>query len=191
MGFGIGALRGIIRPLARTLVSRTSTTSFLSPFPSSKHHFRLACDGSFQAQSPWIPMSMHFSIFSESNQYDSLTDSRFPKRRPLDMPRRKRTTLRPAGPYAWVKHVPGQPIRPSNPNEGSVKRRNEKKRIKLHRAFIKAEAKKRKAQMQEAKKKKLIKRVERKMAAVARDREWTQRLAELQKLEEEKKKSAA
>ncbi|KAF2290805.1 hypothetical protein GH714_015549 [Hevea brasiliensis] len=41
------------------------------------------------------------------------------------------------GPYAWVKHVPGQPIQPSNPNEGSVKRRNEKKRIKQHRAFIK------------------------------------------------------
>jgi len=31
--------------------------------------------------------------------------------------------------------------------------------------------------------------VERKMAAVARDREWAQKLAELQRLEEEKKKS--
>lgn len=32
-------------------------------------------------------------------------------------------------------------------------------------------------------------RVERKMAAVARERAWAVRLAELQKLEEEKKKS--
>lgn len=40
--------------------------------------------------------------------------------------------------------------------------------------------------MQEAKQKKIIKRVERKMAAVARDRAWAQRLAELQQLEEMK-----
>lgn len=43
--------------------------------------------------------------------------------------------------------------------------------------------------MQEANRKKRIVRVERKMAAVARDREWAQKLAELQRLEEEKKKS--
>lgn len=53
------------------------------------------------------------------------------------------------------------------------------------------EAKKRKAQLQEAKRKKMIKRVERKMAAVARERGWAQRLAELQQLEEEKKNSTA
>lgn len=53
-----------------------------------------------------------------------------------------------------------------------------------------AEAKKRKVQVQEAKRKKLNQRVERKMAAVARDREWAQRLAELQKLDEEKKRSS-
>ena len=45
--------------------------------------------------------------------------------------------------------------------------------------------------MQEAKKKKDIQKIERKMAAVARERAWTQRLAELQQLEEEKKKSTA
>lgn len=56
---------------------------------------------------------------------------------------------------------------------------------------MKAEKKKRIAQCQEAKRKKNIKRIERKMAAVARERAWTQRLAELQQLEEEKKKSAA
>lgn len=56
---------------------------------------------------------------------------------------------------------------------------------------MQSEAKKRKAQMQEAKRKKLIKRVERKMAAVAREREWAQRLVELQQIEEAKKKSMA
>lgn len=39
------------------------------------------------------------------------------------------------GPYAWVKYTPGEPILPNNPNEGSVKRRNEKKRMRLRRAF--------------------------------------------------------
>jgi hypothetical protein len=45
--------------------------------------------------------------------------------------------------------------------------------------------------MQEAKRKKNVKKVERKMAAVAREREWAERLVELQRLEEEKKKSMA
>jgi len=40
--------------------------------------------------------------------------------------------------------------------------------------------------MQEANRKKNIQRVERKMAAVAREREWAERLAELQRLEAEK-----
>lgn len=56
---------------------------------------------------------------------------------------------------------------------------------------IQAEKKKRKAQLQEANRKKNIQRVERKMAAVARERDWAERLAELQRLEEEKKKSMA
>lgn len=56
---------------------------------------------------------------------------------------------------------------------------------------MQAEAKKRKAQLQEANRKKRIQRVERKMAAVARERAWAERLAELQRLEEEKKKSVA
>lgn len=41
-----------------------------------------------------------------------------------------------SGPYAWVQYTPGQPILPNNPNEGSVKRRNEKKRMRQRRAFI-------------------------------------------------------
>lgn len=56
---------------------------------------------------------------------------------------------------------------------------------------LQAEKKKRKAQLQEANRKKIIKRVERKMAAVAREKAWAQRLAELQQLEEEKQKSMA
>ncbi|RZC83455.1 hypothetical protein C5167_046237 [Papaver somniferum] len=43
--------------------------------------------------------------------------------------------------------------------------------------------KRKKVQVQEAKRKKVEKRVERKMAAVARDRAWPVRLAELQQLE--------
>lgn len=57
-------------------------------------------------------------------------------------------------------------------------------------AVLQAEKKKRKAQLQEAKRNKNIKRVERKMAAVARERAWTERLKELQHLEEEKKMAA-
>lgn len=183
-----GALRNIIRPLSRTLVSLTSSAgptaprSFLVPPPASRPDLQSLFGVLAYRQSLWIPISSHFH---------SLTDTRYPKRRPVDKPRRKRASLRPPGPYAWVQYVPGQPISPNNPNEGSVKRRNEKKRMRLRREFILAEAKKRKAQLQEAKRKKRIKSVERKMAAVARERAWQERLAELQRLEEERKKSMA
>ncbi|KAK9287851.1 hypothetical protein L1049_016293 [Liquidambar formosana] len=177
-----GALRTIIRPISRTLISRSSTLSpatIPSPHPKPDIPFLF---GSIHRKSPWIPASSYFH---------SLTDTRFPKRRPGDKPRRKRASLKPPGPYAWVQYVPGEPILPNRPNEGSVKRRNEKKRMRQRRAFTLAEAKKRKAQMQEAKRKKNIKRVERKMAAVARERAWAQRLVELQQIEKEKKKSMA
>ncbi|RZC83457.1 hypothetical protein C5167_046245 [Papaver somniferum] len=49
--------------------------------------------------------------------------------------------------------------------------------------ILASEANKRKVQVQEAKRKKVEKRVERKMAAVARDRAWPVRLAQLQQLE--------
>ncbi|XP_015889889.2 uncharacterized protein LOC107424563 [Ziziphus jujuba] len=182
---GFGALRSIARPLSRTLLSRASTcstTSFAATSASPKFELRLVLGGSFRSQAPWFPISNHLH---------SLTDTRFPKRRPTDKPRRKRASLRPPGPYAWIQSVPGESLLATKPNEGSVKRRNEKKRMRLRHAFILAEKKKRKAQLQEAKRKKNIKRIERKMAAVARERAWTQRLADLQQLEEEKKKSAA
>lgn len=44
--------------------------------------------------------------------------------------------LRNTGPYAWVQYVPGERILPNRPNEGSVKGRKEKKRMRLRRAFI-------------------------------------------------------
>ncbi|GMN29282.1 hypothetical protein TIFTF001_002368 [Ficus carica] len=182
---GFGALRSIIRPLSRALVPRTSTsttTSFAAAASAPvKSELRSVIGGSFGFQTPWFAVLRDFS---------SLTNTRFPKRRPSDKPRRKRASLRPPGPYKLVPYVPGEPIA-AKPNEGSVKRRNEKKRIKQRRAFILAEKKKRQAQVQEANRKKNIKRIERKMAAVAREREWAQRLAELQRLEEEKKKSVA
>ncbi|WOH10372.1 hypothetical protein DCAR_0729840 [Daucus carota subsp. sativus] len=175
-----GALRSIIRPVSRTLFSSPIKSAFspatlppaISPLPAIK------C--------PWIPPS--------SALIHSLTDTRLPKRRPIDKPRKKRASLRPSGPYAWVKYTPV--IQPSaTPNQGSsnqknVKRRNEKKRIKQRHSFIMSEKRKRKVLMQEAKRKKIIKRVERKMSAVARDRAWAIRLAELQRLEEEKKAAA-
>ncbi|GAA0182655.1 hypothetical protein LIER_30404 [Lithospermum erythrorhizon] len=168
-----GAIRSITRPVTRAISTRPSFISTSPPPPQSCLRRHLL----------WIPPS--------SGAFHSLTDTRFPKRRPSDKPRRKRASLKPPGPYAWVKYVPGQPIPANAPNEGSVKRRNEKKRIKQQKSFIMSEKKKRKAQVQEAKKKKLAKRVERKMAAVARERAWAERLQELQRLEEEKKASMA
>ncbi|CAI8606640.1 unnamed protein product [Vicia faba] len=176
MRFG-GALRNILRPLSLSsstppLTSQISTTlPFCAPFPSYSKPPQFL-----------LPFLNHFH---------SLTDTRFPKRRPSDKPRRKRASLRPSGPYAWIEHTTGETILPNKPNEGSVKRRNEKKRMRQRRAFILEEKKKRKAQMQEAKRRKNIKKVERKMAAVEREREWAVRLVELKRLEEEKKKSMA
>ncbi|KAF4347047.1 hypothetical protein CsatB_024656 [Cannabis sativa] len=178
---GFGALRSIIRPLSRTLVASRTSAFATSPF-SATSEFRSVIGSPFRGQAPWFPIVNHLH---------SLTDTRFPKRRPVDKSRRKRATMKPPGPYAFVQYVPGEPILPNRPNEGSVKRRNEKKRIRLRLAFISSEKRKRKAEVQEAKRKKNIKKIERKMAAVAREREWAQKLAELQRLEEEKKKSTA
>lgn len=52
-----------------------------------------------------------------------------------------------------------------------------------------SERKKREALVKAAKRRENVKRVEEKMAAVAREKAWAQKLAELQKIEEEKKKS--
>ncbi|GER40399.1 galactoside 2-alpha-L-fucosyltransferase 2 [Striga asiatica] len=124
---GFGALKSILRPVSRILlpVSHLSQASKnLSPLsPPELRHLPVP----FRRNTPW---------FRPCSAFHSLTDTRYPKRRPSDHPRRKRASLKPPGPYAWVKCVPGEPILPNQPNEGSVKRRNEKKRIKQHRQFI-------------------------------------------------------
>ena len=90
MGFGF--LRSIIRPLSRTLISRTPTsTSSTTPFFSSSSLLKPDFQLLSTRQSPWIPISNHFH---------SLTDTRFAKRRPVDKPRRKRASLRPPGTYS-------------------------------------------------------------------------------------------
>ncbi|GLT41329.1 hypothetical protein SLA2020_154020 [Shorea laevis] len=126
-----GALRTVVRSLSRTVLFRASATcpatSFLSSTPFPKSDFRFAFAPMAHGQSPLILVSSHFH---------SLTDTRYPKRRPQDKRRRKQASLRPPGPYAWVQYVPGKPILPNNPNEGSVKRRKEKTRMRQHRAFV-------------------------------------------------------
>ncbi|KAL0738314.1 hypothetical protein Bca4012_014524 [Brassica carinata] len=180
---GFGAIRSILRPLSRTLVSRVSASCSSTPFPSAIPAAKPEiCSFLGGSRLPWIPMANHFHSLS-------LTDTRLPKRRPMSHPKKKRFKLKPPGPYAYVQYTPGEPIASNNPNKGSVKRRNAKKRIGQRRAFILSEKKKRQALVQEAKRKKRIKEVERKMAKVARERAWEERLAELQRLEEEKKKS--
>lgn len=88
---GFGALRNIIRPVSfsssRTVTSRISTTPSTLPFCSTLVASRkpdLLCK-----PAQWFPIW---------NQYfHSLTDTRFPKRRPSDKPRRKRASLKPTG----------------------------------------------------------------------------------------------
>ncbi|CAL5097180.1 unnamed protein product [Urochloa decumbens] len=123
--------------------------------------------------------------------FGGLMETRFPKRRPGFANRRKRASLRPKGPYYWVKCNPEEPIPTSQPNKGSVQGRKEKKRIKQRKDFIMAEKKKRRAQYSAAVKRKEAERTERKMAAVARDRAWAERLIELKQIEEEKKAAMA
>ncbi|KAI8553776.1 hypothetical protein RHMOL_Rhmol05G0042600 [Rhododendron molle] len=139
---GFGALRSILRPVSQTLLSAHCTGSSFSlartPAAASWSSFFGCC-----------PLHRDIRQMPVSSAFHSLTDNQFPKRRPTDKPLRKRASLRPpasasvvvpvlclipclldllfAGPYAWVKCVPGEPILPNQPNEGSAKRRNEKK----------------------------------------------------------------
>ncbi|KAJ3676369.1 hypothetical protein LUZ60_003781 [Juncus effusus] len=128
-----------------------------------------------------------------SADFSKLTETRPPKRRPGLKNRKKRASLRPPGPYAWVKYEAGEPILTSQPNEGSKKARgrNEKKRIRQRKAFILSEKKKRKVQWAEARKRKETEKIERKMAQVAREKAWTERLIELEQIKEAKKNSAS
>ncbi|KAG7016228.1 hypothetical protein SDJN02_21334, partial [Cucurbita argyrosperma subsp. argyrosperma] len=111
---GLGILRSIVRPLTRIATSRP-------PCPVTSTSAKLG----FHVPSTQAPWS-----FQIGNHFHSLTDTRFPKRRPR--------------PYAWVQYTPGDPILPNQPNEGSIY------------SGSYAEKKKRKAQLQEAKKKKKL-----------------------------------
>lgn len=200
MVFG-GALRSIIRPLSssssRHILPPISLLQLAPRAASSPLPPALAGGGKFQTallfHQQWLsPPERGFSTTPTGGLViGSLTDSRYPKRRPGTKPRKKRTSLRPPGPYAWVQYVPGEPIPESRPNKGSVKGRKQKKRIAQRKAFILSEKKKRKVQWAEARKKKAMERIERKMAAVAREKAWAQRLIELQQLEAEKKAAKA
>ncbi|KAK6125715.1 hypothetical protein DH2020_040548 [Rehmannia glutinosa] len=127
---GFGALKSIIRPVSRILLPASHFSSAAKTFSTTSRPELRHLSAPLRRDLPWIP---------PCSAFHSLTDTRYPKRRPVDKPRRKRASLKPPGPYAWVKCVPGEPILPNQPNEGSVKRRNEKKRIKQQRAFIMAE----------------------------------------------------
>lgn len=79
-----------MRPLSRTLISRTSTcsiTSFAASSVCPKPETRFLSGG----QAPWS--------FLISNHFHSLTDTRFPKRRPSLKSRRKRASIRPPGSF--------------------------------------------------------------------------------------------
>ena len=78
---GFAALRTLIRPLSRTLISRTSTHPATTLFPAT-------LTSPIHRRAPWFPITNHFH---------SLTDTRFPKRRPTEKPRRKRVSLKPPG----------------------------------------------------------------------------------------------
>ncbi|XP_072981713.1 uncharacterized protein [Typha angustifolia] len=184
----VGGLRNIIArqltaarplPLSLLLLQKSSPTPFdsISGGPG-KFYF---------GPQHGLSSERYFSTSPLGTAFNSLTETRFPKRRPGMKSRRKRASLKPPGPYAWVQYVPGEPIPTSRPNEGSVKNRNEKKRIMQRKAFILSEKKKRKAQYAEFRKKRDMERIERKMAAVAREKAWAERLMELQQLEEAKK----
>ena len=61
----------------------------------------------------------------------------------------------------------------------------------MHVLLVQAEKNKRRVQYSSAVKRKEAERTERKMAAVARERAWAERLIELKQLEEEKKAAIA
>ncbi|KAL6624311.1 hypothetical protein ACP70R_031632 [Stipagrostis hirtigluma subsp. patula] len=181
------ALRRAVPPLSAPAASLLRRAPLLPPRPPVPLRFldliglRPFSAAATASQAP----AMGSSLFS------GLTETRFPKRRPGFANRRKRASLRPKGPYYWVKCKPEEPIPENQPNKGSVRGRKEKKRIKQRKDFIMAEKKKRRAQYSAAVKRKEAERTERKMAAVARERAWAERLIELKQIEEEKKAAMA
>ncbi|KAH9329026.1 hypothetical protein KI387_001134 [Taxus chinensis] len=159
--------------------------------PSVDHFFNtLSPLNGFSGQNTTVFAPLGESILGHSSPWNvknqglhSLGDQRLPKRRPSTKRRKKRAALRPRGPHRWIIYKEGEPIPPSRPNEGSVRRRKHRKRMEQRAAFRSREAKKRKDQLAAARRRKAIKKIERKMAAVARDRAWAERLAQLKQAE--------
>ncbi|KAH7298608.1 hypothetical protein KP509_25G050900 [Ceratopteris richardii] len=90
-------------------------------------------------------------------------------------------------PYAWIKVGENEPCPSSQPNKGSVKNRNRKKRMAQRDAFIKAEAQKRIAQCRAAEAKRLEARKKRWKEGAARARAWKEKkLAEAKEAEAKK-----
>lgn len=135
---------------------------------------------------PWESIPGRRPPWNVKNEgFHSLGDERLPKRRPCMKKRNKRAYLRPKGPHYWIQYTPGEPIPHSRPNEGSVRGRNHRKRMEQRSAFRSGEAQKRKDQLAGARRRKAIKKIESKMAAVARERAWAERLVQLQQAEAE------
>eukprot|EP00250_Pteridium_aquilinum_P007464 c17174_g1_i1 orf=84-566(+) len=87
-------------------------------------------------------------------------------------------------PYAWIKVGENEPCPSSQPNKGSVKNRNQKKRMAQRDAFIKEECQKRIAQCKAAKAKKLEAQKKRWKEGAARARAWKEKkLAEAKEAE--------
>lgn len=187
-----GAFRNAVRPLsARGILSISARLSdavpFLYPVKQSQ-----CIRPTFIIKRPLgFPLSRLFSISTGGAAFQSLTDTHFPQRRPGTKPRRKRASLKPPGPHAWIQYVPGEPIPRSRPNEGSIQGRKRIRRILQRKAFVLAEKKKKRAEYKVARRKKYIERIERKMAAVAREKAWAERLKQLQEIEDQKKASMA
>lgn len=93
-------------------------------------------------------------------------------------------------PYAWIKVGENEPCPSSQPNKGSVKNRNQKKRMALRDAFIKTEVQKRIAQCKAAKAKKLEARKKRWKEGAARARAWKEKKQAEAKEAEAKKAEA-
>ncbi|KAK8934396.1 hypothetical protein KSP39_PZI015060 [Platanthera zijinensis] len=188
-----GAIRTILRPLsARRILPAYAQFSPTSSSSSSIVE-QLQC-----LRPPLLIKELQgpslrqlFSTSTGGAAFQSLTDNRLPKRRPGTKPRRKRASLKPPGPHAWVQYVPGEPIPRSRPNEGSVQGRKRIKRMLQRRAFILSQKRKKQAEWKVARRKRYTDRIERKMAAVSREKAWAERLKELQEIEAQKNAAMA
>ena len=105
---GFQTLRSLIRPLSRAISAHSRApftqspasslfqSNFLSPKPNQNQYLQYPF-------AQFISRSVHLESLSSiaARPFDPLTDTRFPKRRPSDKPRRKRSSLRPPGGFLF------------------------------------------------------------------------------------------